>query len=872
MKQEKRNWHRLTGEESLRQLGSRPAGLSGKEASVRLKRSGSNPLFDLPHGKTTLLRKLLADPALLTFVLVLVLAACFSEFFSAVSTFLFFAIWGIYIGLQLLRVDRWRDLLSLCTIPTVTVLRGGKRLTVSASNVVVGDVILLRKGDVVPADCRLLLAVDMKVRVTLPTGIGGGRETLIQDKKSDTVYPYNCETVTPNFENLVYAGSEIVRGYGRAVAFAVGGETLLGQTEDLMRMDRLEKDTKLVSSLQPYFKFMGILALMLLFPLGVIGLLISPESQTGMRVFLPICAWVASAAAILPYCYLQIITYNGVRSLFVQNSSANGSILKSTKSMDQVPMLTDLILIGRAPLSDGQIHFETGFSGDGLLTGEALSPLCEAFCLLDDAKNSLPDLFDAPVRREEPYLKELVASCEFDREALKLRTKKCEIFRGKQEQILDVDSTNGPFRLRFYYTKASLFGCGEYLKRNGECATLDSRVREEYQNFVSEAFRLGRKVVTVVKEVRGQVFFVGCLVGKEAFLPNVSRTVSELARKGIRVSLFLKEDSLTDRVYADEWMPDAKKTFASDGDHLSESDRLSEVFFGYSNQEIAEYIRSLKKKGRVVGVMTAEADCRSLLSCASVSVACETYSGTPEESECVPVLRREADVLVSRASERGGGLGSIAYAIDVLRATSVKVKKFFACFFALRILQTAFFAFSLVSGIGAIPPFAVVFVTLLSDCVLLAQTLQMQPSSEKTGDLSVVDLQNPTAFFNSKHLWLSSVIPAAGLIPVIAILYHIGMLSTGNSYALILLAMLSLEVLVVLRGTRGGRLTKASVIRLVLFVLSMLSILLLAVLVPAFGALTEFGGWSLAGIAILPAIPLLGIVSLLFAKKADRGN
>ena len=829
-------------------------------------------MFDLPQGKATLLRKLLTDPALLTFVLVLVLAACFSELFSAVSTCLLFAIWGIYIVCRLLRVDRGRDLLGLCTIPTVTVLRGGKRLTVSAANVVEGDVILLRTGDVVPADCRLLSAADMKVRFTVPTGMGDGRETLIQDKKSDTVYPYNCETVTPNFENLVYAGSEILHGYGRAVAFAVGKETLLGQTGDVMRMDRLEKDAKIVSNLHPYFKFMGIFALMLLFPLGLIALLASPEFQSGMRVFLPICAWVASASAMLPYCYLQIITYHGVRSLFAQNSGGNGSVLKSTKAIDQIPILTDLILIGRAPLSDGQIHFEAGFSGEGLLEGEALTPLCEAFCLLDDAKRSLPDLFDAPLRREEPYLRELVTACEFDREALKLRTKKCELFRGKQEQILDVESTSGPFRLRFYHTAASLFGCGDYLKLSGERATLDSRIRSEYQSFVSEAFRLGRRVVTVVKEVRGQVFLVGCLVGKEAFLPNVGRTVSELEGKGVRVCLFLKDNSVTDRAYADEWMPDAKKTFASDGRFLSDSDHSSEVFFGYSGREIAEYIRRLKKKGRVVGVMTAEADCRPLLSCASVSVACERYSGTPEESECVPVLRREADVLVARASERGGGLGSVAYAIDVLRATAVKVKTFFACFFALRILQTACLTLSLVSGMGAIPPFALVGVTLLADCLLLAQVLRASNCAEKAGFASFVDLQNPTAFFRSKRLWLSTTIPAAGLIPIIAILYHIEVLSLGNGYALILLGMFTTEILFILKGVRGGRLGKTGVIRLSLFVLPTILILLLSAMIPSVGALTELGGWSLAGIAILPAIPLLGIVSLLFAKKEDRGN
>ena len=274
----------------------------------------------------------------------------------------------------------------------------------------------------------------------------------------------------------------------------------------------------------------------------------------------------------------------------------------------------------------------------------------------------------------------------------------------------------------------------------------------------------------------------------------------------------------------------------------------------------------------MVGVMTAEADCRPLLSCASVSVACETYSGAPEESECVPVLRRESDVLVPRASERGGGLGSIAYAIDVLRETSVRIKMFFACFFALRILQAAFIAFSLTVGIGAIPPVLLLYVTLIADCVLLAQTLQISNCTKKTGLASRVDLQNPSAFFRTKHLWLSSIIPALGLIPIVAILYHIGVLSLGNSYALIVLGMMFSEAALMLRGIRGKRLEKRSVIRLILLIMPVILLLVLSALIPAVGELTELGDWNWAGVATLSAIPALVLVSLLMAGKENRGN
>jgi len=129
--------------------------------------------------------------------------------------------------------------------------------------------------------------------------------------------------------------------------------------------------------------------------------------------------------------------------------------------------------------------------------------------------------------------------------------------------------------------------------------------------------------------------------------------------------------------------------------------------------------------------------------------------------------------------------------------------------------------------------------------------------------------KHPSAFFRSKRLWLISTIPAIGLISVIAILYHIGVLPLGNGYALILFGMFFMETLFMTTGDLGAKLKRRSALELLIVWIPMLLILILSALIPSVGSLTELGVWNLAGVAILPVVPLLGLVCMFSRKKEN---
>ncbi len=839
MNEQKMNWHRLTADETLRQLGSGIRGLTAKEAGRRLRKDGRNPLFDFPKKKDALIRRLLTDPALLLFVFVSALALCFSSFAVTVPGLVVFGLWLGCVVWQLLRIERSREALERCGIPTVRVLRNGRPLTVSAGNVVVGDVLLLKPGDVVPADCRLIASSDLQVLFPYESG-----KKAVQRKNAETVYPYPSEVNPPNCENILYAGSEIASGTARAAVIAVGKDTFCGSLGFTLRSNALEKEPKQIAQLSPYFRIWSFAVWVLFFPVGIIGLLISPSSQSGMRVFLPICAWVLTSSAMLPYCYMQMILHHGIRGLFQKETTQNGALVKSAKAVDRLSYVTDLFLMGRCAASDGKAHFHSAFTGDGVITpsqgstSTELYGLCEAFCLLEAGLDRFPHHLIDGESRKEPYLSELISASGYDSEALAVRALKTELYRGKSERILDAETTEGQFRLRFYTTPTSLFGCGSYQKRDGSIGVLDGAKRTGYEAFVTQMRKTGCSVTTVVKEFRGTVCLIGCLATQEMFLGDLAPALSSLEKSGISVRLFLKTENPSDLAYATVCMPRAKIVKASETAELSDASVDRGIFLGYTSKQVKEYILRLKKQGRTIGTVSCDVQDRNVLSAASVSIGCDVFSSEDGlESYCNPILQRDSDVLISRASQHGGGLSAVKQTVQAMQQCSMALSRFFENFFVLRFMQAFFMIFSVLMGMGSIPAYAILLAALPFDLLLVSHAYDGTEFCRSSQDLSY----DPSPFLKGKNLWLTSVVPPAVFILLPGIFYQLGLLPLEFCYFATLVGVTLTETLLLILGKKCLRWNKKTVQGLLLLWIPILVLIVLSALVPAVSNVTELG-------------------------------
>ena len=480
-------WQRLTGEQALRQLrSSASGGLGRKEARLRLRRRGENRLFAGGRAPYAPLRMLLTDPSLLLFAAVCLLTVCFGELALGLPALAVYAAWFcLMLGLALrMRADR--DRLQERRVVRVCVIRDGRARRISARALVPGDVLLLRAGDVVPADCLLLESDRLRTRLVLPPVQGERPGVLVQDKSAGRVYAFGDETLPPEFENIVYGGAEVLQGSARAVVFATGARSFYGAMGRTLLPEPLSGQSALLAGVRPYLRLSGFALLALMLPLCVAGLLLSPDTQSTLRVFLPLCALAASGTAAVP-CLLF--------SALLREPGGAVPAARTSRGTDRLPGVTDLIVMGPDGLTDGRWQFRGACNGAQTFAPEeehsGLQPLCEAVALLLRARERLPASGMPEGERLAPLLPELVRLSGYDTAALAVRLVGLDRESNGPACRLRVRTREEAFRLCFVPDASPLAGCAAYETPSGRPAPLEPGMRERLHRFVRQAAARG---------------------------------------------------------------------------------------------------------------------------------------------------------------------------------------------------------------------------------------------------------------------------------------------------------------------------------------------------------------------------------------------
>ena len=225
-------------EEVLNQVGSSENGLTGAEAQKRLEENGKNRL-EAAKGKSIFRRFMeqLADPM----IIILLAAAAVSGVLAAMepegefvdviiilAVVIINAVLGVY---QESKAEKAIEALQEMSAATSKVIRDGKVQIVHSEDLVVGDVILLEAGDAVPADARILESASLQIEEAALTG-----ESVPVTKFIDIINLKENEKDVPlgDRKNMMYMGSTVVYGRGKAVITATGMDTEMGKIADAL--------------------------------------------------------------------------------------------------------------------------------------------------------------------------------------------------------------------------------------------------------------------------------------------------------------------------------------------------------------------------------------------------------------------------------------------------------------------------------------------------------------------------------------------------------------------------------------------------------------------------------------------------------------
>ena len=259
-------WHQLAADAALGRAESRPDGLTASEVDARLARFGPNELVE--RGARTVWHILL-EQLRSVMVIVLIVAGVISlalgEFTDAAAILAIVVLNAILGVMQEYRAEKAMRALKSLAVPVVRVRRDGRLLEVSARDVVPGDVVLLEAGSHVPADGRLLEAVNLRVQEATLTG-----ESEPVEKHSEPVG--GTDVALGDRRNMVYMGTAVVAGRGVAAVTETGMRTELGRIAEMLQTVQREP-TPLQKRLEQLAKGLAVAALIVVAVVFGLGML-----------------------------------------------------------------------------------------------------------------------------------------------------------------------------------------------------------------------------------------------------------------------------------------------------------------------------------------------------------------------------------------------------------------------------------------------------------------------------------------------------------------------------------------------------------------------------------------------------------------------
>ena len=368
------NFYNQSQEEVLSALNSQRDGLSSQEAQERLEKNGKNKLAE--GKKESMIHrflKQLAEP--MTIILIVaavisgVLAIVEKEFPSDViiimAVVLINAILGVF---QESKAEKAIEALQEIAAATSKVIRDGKLIVVKSEDLVVGDIIVLEAGDAVPADARIIECASIKAEEAALTG-----ESVPVQKTEDTI---NADEVTlGDRKNMLYMGSTVVYGRGKAVVCATGMDTEMGKIADALA-NAQEGKTPLQIKLAQLSKILTFLVIgicVLVFGINIVRTLITGGDFTFHHVLDFFMIAISLAVAAIPEGLATVVTI--VLSIGVTNMSKRSAIIRKLTAVETLGCTQIICSDKTGTLTQNKMTVVDHYGDDEALLANAMS-LC----------------------------------------------------------------------------------------------------------------------------------------------------------------------------------------------------------------------------------------------------------------------------------------------------------------------------------------------------------------------------------------------------------------------------------------------------------------------------------------------------------------
>ncbi len=622
----------------LNSLNTSSDGLSEKEAEDRIDKFGEN-IFE--EKKSTSKFMIFINQFKNPITMILIFAAILSIFLKDYSDGIIILIIIMISAFLSYRheskaSDAVKKLLSSVSV-TSSVLRDGKFLEIENSKLTVGDIISVKTGDMIPADCLLLDVNSLSTDESSLTG-----ETFPVEKILGKI-PAN--TVLSQRNNSLWMGTHVISGSGKAVIVNLAKDSEFGKiTSSLSKMD---SDTDFEKGIKDFGNLILHVTTILIGLIFIFNIVLNKPFLESFMFAL------ALSVGLTPQMLPAIISVN--LSQGAKRMSEQGVIVKKLNAIENFGSMTIMCSDKTGTITKGKVKLDSaidyaGEKSDNLKTLSMINsyfqegyknPIDEAIlegCTKDFS--GYKKLFEIPYSFENKLLTVVVKTdSEFS-------NKNMMITKGALESIIKV--------------------CDRYEKSDGSTGSLDevkSQIFNLFDNYSSKGFRV---LGLAYKNIEGTDFkngkaenliFKGLLLFIDPLKDNIKDVIERMNNLGVALKMITGDNRLIAKNIGSQIGLDPEKIMVGeelDSYSLSQLNKKVlhiDIFAEISPNQKEKIILAYKQRGEIVGYMGDGINDSPAIKQADVGISVDTAADTAKDAASIVLLKNSLEVLVSGIKE-----------------------------------------------------------------------------------------------------------------------------------------------------------------------------------------------------------------------------
>jgi Mg2+-importing ATPase len=617
------------------ELRSGPEGLTARAAARRLRIFGPNTVGEAaqPSGLRLLLRQF-ANPLIVILAAAAGIAWILKDWTDSVIILLIVIGSGLLSFTQEFRASRAVEALRARVRISCVVVRGGRSEVIPSRNVVLGDVVLLSAGNLVPADGVLLEAKDFFVSQSALTG-----ESFPTEKTPGTAFK-DASVAARN--NCVFMGTSVRSGTARMLVVSTGMQTVFGGIAERLRRGPLE--TEFERGIRHYgYLLMRVMLVMALVVFAANIFLHRPPVDS---LLFAIALAVGMSPELLP-AIVTITLSQGARRM-----AQRGVIVRRLSAIENLGSMDILCTDKTGTLTEGVLSLDAALDLDDRASAEVL----QAACLNASLQTGLANPLDgAIVAKGRVNGFEATAYHKLDEVPYDFARKRLSVL------VAGSAFADGPMLI----TKGALANVLEVCDRvqsGGKAQPLDQARHEAISRQFAQYSQQGFRVLGIAwKPMPGHtactradeqaLIFVGFLLFLDPPKAGVQDTLAELARLGIQVKIITGDNPLVAAHVAEAVGMTAPQIVS--GRELNDlADETlwhiaerTDIFAEIDPNQKERIVHALQRRGHAVGFLGDGINDAPALHAADVGISVDQAVDVAKEAADFVLLERDLDVL-----------------------------------------------------------------------------------------------------------------------------------------------------------------------------------------------------------------------------------